>query len=390
MTSLAATVPTVLHVVADLGPHSGGPARVITGLADALSLMGTLQIGVMTQLVEGEACLRPTSPAVEFDAVPLRTKTLMASGLRDALHRRAGAPGVRIIHSHGLWLAANHWAATAARSAHSVLVIQPHGMLHPWAMKHRRWKKWLAMQAFQWRDLQAARALVATSQEELEHIRALGLEQPVAVIPNGITLPAVVAARAGTTAGDRPRTALFMGRIHPVKGLPHLVQAWAAVRPPNWRLKIAGPDDAGHLRQVMDLARELNVVDLIEYVGPISDEAKPALFREADLFILPSLSENFGLVVAEALSYGLPVITTTGTPWSELVEHEAGWWIEPGAQPLARAVRLATSATDSERRDMGARGRGLAARYGWQSIAAEMASLYLWLMGQAEQPRCVQ
>jgi glycosyltransferase involved in cell wall biosynthesis len=127
----------------------------------------------------------------------------------------------------------------------------------------------------------------------------------------------------------------------------------------------------------------------VEYLGKVEGEEKAAAYRAADLFVLPSFSENFGVVVAEALAYGLPVITSRATPWAELEAHACGWWIDTGVKPLAEGLRAATCLDDAERRAMGARGRLLAQRYDWDRIATQTLGLYRWLLGDGVRPECV-
>jgi len=127
-----------------------------------------------------------------------------------------------------------------------------------------------------------------------------------------------------------------------------------------------------------------------EYVGPVAGEAKWNLYRDADLFVLPSHSENFGLVVAEALACGVPVITTRGTPWEDLVTHRCGWWTEIGVEPLANALREALRLSDEERQHMGRRGRKLVEEnYTWPAAAKKMVAVYRWMLGEGQKPECV-
>jgi glycosyltransferase involved in cell wall biosynthesis len=241
------------------------------------------------------------------------------------------------------------------------------------------------------RDLEAARALVATSEMECEGLRRFGLRQPVAVIPNGVELDdGNVADLSGSHRGDRERTALFLSRVHPKKGVLELVRAWGQAAPTGWRLCIAGPDEGGHWGQVERLVRQLGLGDRVEYLGPVEGERKAALYREADLFLLPTFSENFGVVVAEALAHGLPVITTRGAPWADLVAHRCGWWIDMGVEPLVAVLREATALTDEERAALGARGREYVRRFDWGRIAEQTLALYRWILGQGERPDVVR
>ena len=136
--------------------------------------------------------------------------------------------------------------------------------------------------------------------------------------------------------------------------------------------------------------RERQLENDFSFLGPIEDEDKWQLYRQSDLFVLPSHTENFGLVVAEALACGLPVITTHGTCWQELIAQRCGWWVPIGAAPLANALREATALTDAERREMGRRGRHLIeSSYGWPLVAKKMLAVYKWMLGQDSQPEWV-
>ena len=195
--------------------------------------------------------------------------------------------------------------------------------------------------------------------------------------------------KAQSTAVDPRRTALFLSRIHPVKGLLELVDAWGQVRPAGWRMVITGPDEGGH-RAVVD-ARVLaqGLAADFAFIGAVDGAKKTALYRSADLFILPSFSENFGVVVAEALTHGLPVLTTQGTPWQDLPAHGCGWWVPADARSLADALRQATSLTDAERQAMGEQGQDYVRRYDWQAIARQMLAVYQWILGQGDRPSWV-
>jgi glycosyltransferase involved in cell wall biosynthesis len=259
-------------------------------------------------------------------------------------------------------------------------------MLAAWALQHKAWKKKLGWWAYQRADLEQARVIRTTAAHEALAIRNLGFRQPLALIPNGIEIP----NRAEPANGKDPRVLLFVGRIYPVKGLLNLVKAWAAVKPQGWRCIVAGPDEAGHKREVQAAISAAGLDGSFSFPGAIDGIAKWALYRSADLFVLPSFTENFGLVVAEALACGVPVITTKGTPWECLQERDCGWWVGIGAEPLAAALREATGATDARRREMGQRGRQLVEeRYAWGPIGKSMAEVYRWILGRAPKPGCI-
>ena len=260
-------------------------------------------------------------------------------------------------------------------------------MLEPWAMSFRAWKKKLAWSLYQKRDLESAALLVATSAQEAESIRKVGLRQPIAVIPNGIDLPEW---KERTFPKEGMRSALFLSRVHPKKGLMNLVAAWDRVRPEEWRMIIAGPNEGNHRADVELAVRRAGLDQEIQFVGSVAGEAKEHLYRDADLFILPTYSENFGVVVAEALAYGVPVITTKGAPWEGLLSHKCGWWIDMGIEPLVEAIREATTMPNDERQEMGRSGRDYVAQdFSWPKIAEQMLSVYKWVLKKETKPDCI-
>jgi glycosyltransferase involved in cell wall biosynthesis len=158
----------------------------------------------------------------------------------------------------------------------------------------------------------------------------------------------------------------------------------------NWRVLVAGGDENGHLAEVKTEIRKQKLENSFEFIGEVADEKKWDLYRSADLFVLPTKSENFGIVIAEALACGLPVITTRGTPWEDLITHRCGWWVELGAGPLAVALNEAMRLPDEERRAMGLRGRKLVEEnYTWPAAAKKMVALYRWMLDSGSKPECL-
>lgn len=368
----------VLHVVSTLGEDSGGPARYITELCAELAARGH-DVTLLTAAAANERTL-----AVD-DGVRLRVlRELDATkGFSAPVHQWASEGPGGLIHLHGIWLRATHDTVVASRRLGRPLLLAPMGMLEPWALGFRAWKKRLAWWLYQRRDLASPAAFHATSDQEAQSIRRLGLKQPVAVIPLGVRWPAMARILA-PAAG--PRVALFLSRVHPKKGLLLLIEAWAAERPPGWRLMIAGRDEGHHEAEVRAAVRRANLDDEVELIGPVHGEAKEALFRRAELLVLPSYSENFALVVPEALARGVPVITTTGTPWEGLVANACGWWVAPAVEPLRGALHAALTMPRDQLAEMGRAGaRWARARFGWESITNQVEALYARLLTNPDQ-----
>lgn len=287
---------------------------------------------------------------------------------------------ISLIHLHGMWSPFLAVAALVAHRCRIPLVISPHGCLEPWALRYKRIKKLLALKTYQGAVLRSASLFVATADQELKSLRSLNLHRPVAVIPVGIDIGPV----SRRNASSEVRTLLFLSRVHPIKGLLDLVEAWAAVRQPGWRVVIAGGDEEGYRAKVEALIQAKGLDSDFEFAGYVDGARKQACFDQADVFILPTYSENFGIAIAEALANELPVITTTGAPWSELVAHRCGWWVEPGVPGISRALVEAMVCAPDELREMGKRGRELVIeKYSWERIGATALEVSSWLLDQS-------
>jgi len=289
-----------------------------------------------------------------------------------------------ILHTHGIWqhpsFLALQWKAQSPRPH----VASVHGMLEPWAWHHHAWKKRPIWWLWEKRNLESAALLHATSIQEAEGLRQRGLSAPIAIIPHGVDLPALV-ERPAQTSGCR--TALFLSRLHPKKGLPLLLEAWARVRPVNWRLRIVGPDKSGHRDELQRMAAGLGIRDCIEFSGALQGVEKSAAFRQCELFILPTHSENFGIAIAEAMAHQLPVITTHGAPWEILETERCGWWVPVSVDSLASALDDATRRDPADLASMGARSRQIAAaKFCWQVVAGQFIDAYRWVLDSGAEP----
>jgi len=375
----------VVVTVATINPRHGGPARTVPALCRALVRNGT-EVELVT-LAERRSDA-PSIAATEFKATVIETDATryqsrswsvrFKKALMSALHANDA-----ILYDVGLWLPANHFASTIARRTQTPFVASPRGMLSSHALEVAKWKKRVAWHLYQQSDLKRARVLHATSGHEAHDFHKNKLTQPIAIIPNGVDVP----VRLPKHEASNRRTALFLSRLHPIKGLKDLVLAWDQVRPPGWRVVIAGPDEDGHRGEIESLIATLGLHADFEFAGSVDDEVKWKMFSSAELFVLPSYSESFGLSIAEAMAAGLPVITTCATPWEELHANRCGWWIEPGADSLANTLSLATKRSSAELREMGQRGCDLVRRnYSWDTTAKKMLAVFEWLIGQNEQP----
>jgi glycosyltransferase involved in cell wall biosynthesis len=377
------TAVRVIHTVASVEEDDGGPSRSVPAICCALAQRG-VHVSLVTQRFGSRITTAQLPSSGTFSTVyshgwrSKRLRFAYSTGFRAKLKSEYERFRPAIIHDHGVWLPSNVAAATMARFAHIPLVVSPRGMLEGWSLTHHATRKRIAWHLYQRKALSGATAFCATSRAEAEQIRKLGFTQPIAVIPNGVVVPEL--RKDGPERQGKSR-ALFLSRIHPKKGLPDLLQAWARIRPKGWELCIVGPDENGHLAQVVALVARLGLQDCVCFPGPASDTEKWNLYADSDLFVLPTHSENFGIVVAEALAAGVPVITTKSAPWGALLERDCGWWTDVGVNAIEAALREATASPREILRAMGRRGREYVAQaLSWESAASQMSKFYGWII----------
>lgn len=392
----------VLHVISGISRAAGGPSRSVQGLVAGLNVAG-----VETWLMTLNHGVEPWIEGVtRFEN----------GGVFEEVVQRVGPD---IVHLQGIWSMALHRCAVVCRRLGIKYVIAPRGMLEPWSLQQKWLKKRIARWLYQDKDLKCAAALHATAESEAEQIRCLGFKNPIIVSPNGVNVPkeslavsrrnrrlsvardssepSRAAASAESLVGDGKRRVLFVSRMHPKKGVMELVEAWSKLSSASsvcsvvkdWRCELVytvnGDFEREYEAKVKAKVKESGLEDQFIFTGALNDDEKWQAYARADLFVLPTYSENFGIVVAEALYAGVPVITTKGTPWGELDTAKCGKWIDlptegsnPSAWPvLVAALREMMSLSDDERHQMGANGQRLVEeKYTWDAVVKAMVKGY--------------
>lgn len=373
----------LVHVVPHIDQEAAGPSYSVPRLCQSLAACGN-EVELTCLAARGDIAgvmldLHPQWPVLERFAV--------STSLARALASKAGA--VDVVHNHSLWSMVNVASGWVVPGRGAKLVVSPRGTLSAWALSRNRKVK-RVLWPLQKRVLARADLLHATSEDELEEIRELGFTAPVAVIPNGIDLP--VMRHTARQGGEGMRTLLFLSRIHPKKAIDRLLAAWVQLqtRHPDWRLVIAGRGEVAHIAEVEALAKTLGV-DRVEFPGPVFGDAKAQSYSGADLFVLPTHSENFGMVVAEALAYGCPAVVSRGAPWAGLETEGCGWWVDNSVENLVTALDAAMRLPPEQLVTMGLRGRAWMERdYGWVAIGQKMDAAYRWLLNEGERPAWVR
>lgn len=359
---------------------SGGPSSCTLNLLQGLNSLPDTVARVLTfEPARGDK-LVADDPAILTLPRDMRTPLLISPSMRRTLADTASE--YDLLHGNYLWTLPAHYAQRAARAASRPYMLSVHGMLYPQALRVSRWKKRIILPLFQRRDLQHADCLHATCETEVRHIRDFGLRNPIALIPNCIdtdTIPEPVRHRDSDT-----RTIGFVGRLDPIKNIDLLIRAAAQI--PDVRLSIIGDGDRAYRASLQALADRL-IPGRVDWHGFKSGDELTRLMRQFDIQVLPSKSENFGMVVTEALAQGIPVIASTGTPWEILDSYGCGAWVEPDIDSLATALDSMVSLDAATLDAMGHRGQQLVAqRFTPRAVATAMRQTYAWLTGTAPLP----
>lgn len=376
----------VNHVISSIDVLSGGPSYSVTQLNNFINKIG-LQSTISTFITN--------SPLIPFEIdnniFSIKNNLLKYQNLKKLISDQIDLKKINILHGHGIWQFPIHLTTKIARRKQIPYIISPRGMLEPWALNTHKWKKKIAMWSYQYKDLANANCIHTTSQMEAENICNLGFKNPIAIIPNGIDT-SDFPLKSKKNSNDK-NTLFFLSRIHPKKGIELLIEAWPQIDNKQrqcWQVEIAGNGEEIYIDSLKRLIESKGLQKEIKIIGPQFGESKSEAYHRADLFILPTYSENFGIVVAEALACGVPVITTQGTPWEELNTHNAGWWIEIGVQPLVKALNEAMQLSKEQRKKMGQNGRKLVEeKYSIEAVAKQMAQLYQWILKEGEKPEFV-
>jgi glycosyltransferase involved in cell wall biosynthesis len=289
-----------------------------------------------------------------------------------------------VLHGHGLYVGTNFVFGREARRQSKPLVYHTHGFFEPWILNRSVWKKKLVHWTFENANFKSVRLWRALTAKEAGQIRAQGIKAPIVIIPNGLNLqdyprPAeplpVIASPLIAKLTKTGLRLLFLGRIHPKKGLDLLLRAWAALRPDrkDWQLVIAGPDENSYLQEISDLVRNLELMEEVCFTGPVTGSIKNELLHSADLFVLPSYSEGFPMSLLEAMACGVPVMATRACNFPDITASGAGWECDAELSSLTKTLRQALCAGEIERQERGQKGCQLVEReYAWPALVARL------------------
>lgn len=368
-------------------PGWGGAPKVATALSKALARKG-VNISIFGLNAKNETQCEVQSKHFTAYTLPedksqiRRLWPFYSPYLAKALAARV--PEHDLVHIHEIWHYPCYVAYKIAGKTNKPFIVTVHGELEPWCVDHKSFKKRIYSALIQKRILNGAAAIHALTEKEAKDIQAFGVDAPIAVIPNGIDpakfqvlpSPSEIEKLYPELAGKK--VLLFLGRIHPKKGLDILARAFGQVARgrKDLHLLIVGPDNDSYRNQVERLLESESVIECATFTGMLAEREKLAALSRADICAIPSYSEGMSIVVLEAMACGLPVVITRQCYFPEVAEAGAGIVIEPNADQLADAIN---KLLDNPRlcKEMGKNGRGLVIeKFTWDKIADQMIKLY--------------
>ena len=365
----------IIHFIPSIDRSIGGPARS------------------STQLVLFLAKLNP-SDTFELHTLkcndPIRTDFELANAkiIFNEKWRSINLSNVDLLHVHGIWSLSIHCLLTKARRNSIPYVISIRGMLEPWSLNQKRLKKNLALWLYQYNDLQKANALHVTSNEEYNSVRKLNLQTSIINIPNGID-ESEYPEKVDLRKKYKSKKIIFISRIHKKKGIEILLKAFNRIEKQtkqDWAIEIIGSGDKGYLRKLNSLSSNLKLESQVSFMGSVYGEEKIHALSNSTLFILPTYSENFGIAIAEALAAHTPVITTQGTPWLDLIQHQAGDWIELSVDNLVNSMTKLMTLDYPSYSELCKNARNLVlTKYTFSNQSHKMNNAYSWLLDTSRQ-----
>lgn len=383
----------VLQTISSLSAKYGGPS---TCTLDLLNGLYDINAGVDLLTVSDEDTLGRGNEWMKEVPYDFKTPLGISSNIKTALSESE----YDLYHANALWQYSSHLTCKTARIKNKPYVLSPHGMLYPTALAIKRWKKVPMLKLWFNKDIMQASCLHATCVPEMEHCRAFGYKGPIAVIPNAVVLPEGVGLKDNNFRDAKGRKQIgFLGRLHPIKKIEQVLYAMDELRAEGLEIKnylsfqIMGKYDDNYEQWLKDEAKRLNLEDCVEFVGFVLGKEKYDRLSKLSALMVPSAQENFGMIVPEALICGTPVYASLGTPWSELNEHNAGWWYDNTPSIIAQIIKEILSLSDEELYQKGKNGRKLIEeKYEQHRVACMMKQLYEWIylgMKEAEKPEFV-
>ena len=391
----------VLHVIPSVAPIQGGPSYAVLAMVQALRSQG-IEVEIATTDDNGPKLLEvPLNQQTEYQEVPIWFFPRFALPMKEFIFSAAltqwlwqNMRNYDLAHTHYLFSYASTCAGAIARQQKIPYIVRTIGQLSPWALAQSRTKKWLYTQLIEQRNLRQAAAIHCTAPGEAEDVRKFGIQTPTITIPLGVDIPnsrpdARKALREKYGIADDVPVLLFLSRLHYKKRPDLLLHSLSSLAQEGcpFHLCLAGTGEPDYLNYLQTLIGSLGLTTQTSLTGFVAGQDKELLLQGADIFVLPSFSENFGVAVAEAMAAGLPVVVTPGVQIApDIAEAKAGLVVEGEVETVAAAIAQLLDCPEL-RQQLGENGRKFAqSHYSWDAIARQLAAAYTAILQKQPLP----
>lgn len=386
----------VLTFLTCIDQTKGGPSRSVPLFVKGLSQEGVdITLMVIKSNDMNLHALDGTTAKIHF---------LQSNYKKNDLENFVKSEKFDLIHGQCIWEPLFHQMRLIADKFNIPYILSPRGTLEPWSLQQKKWKKKIARLLYQDKDLKRCTCIYTTAEMEAVHVRELGFTNPICIIPNGIDTSNYPCRRDPSKV---KKQILFLSRIHVKKGIEILIEAFGKLRDEDsvskdWSVMIVGNGDSSYINELKDKIKTLELQDSIQILPPLFGKDKTQLYQESSVFCLPSYSENFGMVIAEAMSCGVPSIATNGTPWQLLngdvstmgvsfnnlgKDKRTGWCIDLNVENLKNTLREVIHMPETELYAMGQKASQLInENFNYHSVARKNKVLYEWIINKGPEP----
>ena len=385
----------IYHLIGKLDDTNGGPAKSVPYLVRDLNKLNVKGHIFSVSSKENEVNDLVEKYNLDWTSFPntFLKDSEYSIALKDYLINLIKNEKNIMLHTHSLWKFISFMSYRLSKKYQIPLILSLRG-----SIELNKFKKKIVWQLYQKKFFQASSVIHVTNKEDIFKLRNLKITSPIALIPNGIDLDQFKFIKSKNDSKKKlglnidKKYILFLSRIHEGKGLKYLVHAWSKIANhfTNWDLLIVGPIyDKKYFNEINQHINKFNLSKRVKFTGMLRGNIKNHCYSASDLFVLPSYSENFGIAVAEALAAKLPVITTKGTPWQEIDQYNAGWWVKLNQTQIDKALKEALSCKKVELQKKGINGHKLIQKYDSKSQSEKMKKVYDWILGNTIKPEFI-
>lgn len=389
----------IISVIENISDEYGGPANSLPNLLEALRK----KMGIKSVIYSVSSGGDEKNQFIERFSIPWYkckltgpNKIKFSAELRIKLNSELC--NGNIIFSNNLWNYPAFLSSSIAKTKSIRHVVSIRGSLYPWSLSQGKLRKKIAWFLFQKKSLQSASLVHVTCADEYNAVRELGITSPIAIVPHGINyddyqkLPPKQVCFEHLNLCKEKKYVLFMSRLHKKKGLDILLDVWVELVKyfPNWCLLVAGPDYSNYTQKINAIVSKNRIPDNIKVLGMLTGYDKQAVLGASNIFTLPSYTENFGVVIGEAMAAGLPTITTTGVPWSEINSWNCGQQIELSNENLFNSMKSIMGQDDNSLNIMSKNAKSLIKNnYSWSTQAEKFGQALNYVVHSEPAPGVV-